>query len=59
MRVAFHGAGTCVFADGFEDVVAVPVETRVLDLGGPVVLILGGLSVLVLAVTLYKLWQFT
>lgn len=33
--------------------------TRVLDLGGPVVLILGGLSVLVLAVTLYKLWQFT
>lgn len=33
--------------------------TRVLDLGGPVVLILGALSVLVAAVTLYKLWQFT
>ena len=32
MRVAFHGAGTRVFADGFDDVVAVPVETRVLDL---------------------------
>jgi biopolymer transport protein ExbB len=32
---------------------------RVLELGGPVVLILGALSVLVAAVTLYKLWQFT
>ncbi|WP_238368643.1 MotA/TolQ/ExbB proton channel family protein [Mesobacterium pallidum] len=32
---------------------------RVFDLGGPVVLLLGALSVLVLAVVLYKLWQFT
>lgn len=31
----------------------------ILDLGGPVVLILGLVSVLVLAVVLYKLWQFT
>ncbi|WP_371156433.1 MotA/TolQ/ExbB proton channel family protein [Jannaschia sp. 2305UL9-9] len=29
----------------------------ILDLGGPVVMILLGLSVIVLAVTLYKLWQ--
>jgi len=34
------------------------VVLRIADLGGPVVLILGGLSVLVLAVILYKLWQF-
>lgn len=33
--------------------------TRILDLGGPVVLLLGVLSVLVLTVVLYKLWQFT
>lgn len=32
--------------------------TRLAELGGPVVLVLVGLSVLVLAVTLYKLWQF-
>ncbi|GAA6203038.1 MotA/TolQ/ExbB proton channel family protein [Aquicoccus sp. SU-CL01552] len=32
---------------------------RLADLGGPVVLILAGLSVLALAVILYKLWQFT
>ncbi|MFW2544430.1 MotA/TolQ/ExbB proton channel family protein [Primorskyibacter sp. 2E107] len=32
---------------------------RIFDLGGPVVLLLGALSVLVLAVVLYKLWQFT
>lgn len=32
--------------------------TRALDLGGPVVLILAGLSVLALAVMVYKLWQF-
>jgi biopolymer transport protein ExbB len=31
---------------------------RITDLGGPVVLLLGALSVLVLAVVLYKLWQF-
>ncbi len=31
---------------------------RILDLGGPVVLLLCALSVLVLAVILYKLWQF-
>lgn len=31
---------------------------RIADLGGPVVLLLGGLSVLVLTVILYKLWQF-
>ncbi len=31
---------------------------RIADLGGPVVLILGGLSVLVVAAILYKLWQF-
>lgn len=31
---------------------------RILDLGGPVVLLLCGLSVLVMAVVLYKLWQF-
>jgi biopolymer transport protein ExbB len=31
---------------------------RIADLGGPVVLLLGALSVLVLAVVLYKLWQF-
>ena len=33
--------------------------TRALDLGGPVVLILAALSVLALAVMVYKLWQFT
>lgn len=33
--------------------------TRIAELGGPVVLLLGALSVLVLAVVLYKLWQFT
>lgn len=32
---------------------------RILDLGGPVVLILGLLSIIVLSVVLYKLWQFT
>ena len=32
---------------------------RIADLGGPVVLLLGGLSVLVLTVILYKLWQFS
>ena len=32
--------------------------SRIADLGGPVVLILGALSVLVLTVVLYKLWQF-
>jgi phosphoglycerate dehydrogenase-like enzyme len=32
MRIAFHGKGTGVFADGFEAVCAVPVEARVLDL---------------------------
>lgn len=32
---------------------------HIADLGGPVVLLLGALSVLVLAVILYKLWQFT
>ena len=32
---------------------------RILDLGGPVVLVLGLLSVLVLTVGLYKLWQFS
>lgn len=32
---------------------------RILDLGGPVVLLLGALSVLVLAVILFKLWQFS
>ena len=32
---------------------------RITDLGGPVVLLLGALSVLVLAVVLYKLWQFS
>jgi len=32
--------------------------TRLADLGGPVVLILAGLSVLALAVMVYKLWQF-
>ena len=31
----------------------------ILDLGGPVVLVLGLISVLTLAVILYKLWQFT
>ncbi|MBL3567704.1 MotA/TolQ/ExbB proton channel family protein, partial [Rhodovulum sulfidophilum] len=31
---------------------------RVADLGGPVVLILIGISVLTVAVVLYKLWQF-
>ena len=31
---------------------------RIAELGGPVVLILGALSVLVLAVIAYKLWQF-
>lgn len=31
---------------------------RIADLGGPVVLLLCGLSVLVLTVVLYKLWQF-
>ena len=31
---------------------------RILDLGGPVVLLLGALSILVLTVVLYKLWQF-
>lgn len=33
--------------------------TSILDLGGPVVLILALVSVLTLAVVLYKLWQFT
>ncbi|MCT4553234.1 MAG: MotA/TolQ/ExbB proton channel family protein [Pelagimonas sp.] len=32
--------------------------TYIADLGGPVVLLLGGLSILVLAVVLYKIWQF-
>ncbi|MEI4262150.1 MotA/TolQ/ExbB proton channel family protein [Roseovarius sp. D0-M9] len=32
---------------------------RITDLGGPVVLILVALSILVMAVVLYKLWQFT
>ncbi len=32
--------------------------TGLLDLGGPVVALLACLSILVLAVTLYKLWQF-
>ena len=32
--------------------------TRVADLGGPVVMILMGVSVLTLALVLYKLWQF-
>lgn len=32
LRLAFHGGGTGVFADGFERVVAVPVAVRVLDL---------------------------
>lgn len=32
--------------------------TGILDLGGPVVLVLGLISVLTLAVILYKLWQF-
>ncbi|MBY6113241.1 MotA/TolQ/ExbB proton channel family protein [Mameliella alba] len=31
---------------------------RVYDLGGPVVVVLGVVSILVLAVVLYKLWQF-
>ena len=31
---------------------------RIAELGGPVVLLLGALSVLVLAVVLYKLWQY-
>lgn len=31
---------------------------RVADLGGPVVLLLGALSILVTTVVLYKLWQF-
>lgn len=33
LRVAFHGGGTAVFADGFEGLVAVPVEVRTLDRG--------------------------
>ena len=33
--------------------------TRIADLGGPVVVLLCALSVVVLAVVLYKLWQFT
>jgi biopolymer transport protein ExbB len=32
--------------------------TRIAELGGPVVLVLVGLSVLVLALVLYKAWQF-
>lgn len=32
---------------------------RIVELGGPVVLLLGAISVLVLAVVLYKLWQFS
>ncbi len=32
---------------------------RIADLGGPVVLILGALSALVLTVILYKMWQFS
>ncbi|MRU16610.1 MotA/TolQ/ExbB proton channel family protein [Roseovarius sp. A21] len=32
---------------------------RIVDLGGPVVLLLGAISVLVFAVVLYKLWQFS
>ncbi len=32
---------------------------RIADLGGPVVLVLGALSVLVLTVMLYKMWQFS
>ena len=32
--------------------------TRIAELGGPVVLLLAALSVLVCAVVLYKLWQF-
>lgn len=32
--------------------------SRILDLGGPVVLLLGALSVLALSVVLFKLWQF-
>lgn len=31
---------------------------RIADLGGPVVLLLGAISILVLAVMLFKLWQF-
>ncbi|WP_417207659.1 MotA/TolQ/ExbB proton channel family protein [Antarctobacter sp.] len=31
---------------------------RIFDLGGPVVILLGALSILVVAVILYKLWQF-
>lgn len=31
---------------------------HITDLGGPVVLLLGGISILVLAVILFKLWQF-
>ena len=31
---------------------------RAYDLGGPVVLLMGAMSILVLAVVLYKLWQF-
>ena len=32
--------------------------SRVAELGGPVVVILMGVSVLTLALVLYKLWQF-
>jgi phosphoglycerate dehydrogenase-like enzyme len=32
MKIAFHGKGTHVFADGFEALMDVPVEARVLDL---------------------------
>jgi biopolymer transport protein ExbB len=32
---------------------------RVLDLGGPVLLLLGAMSVILVAASLYKLWQFT
>ena len=32
---------------------------RIFDLGGPVVILLGALSIVVSAVVLYKLWQFT
>jgi biopolymer transport protein ExbB len=33
--------------------------TRLADLGGPVVLLLGAVSVVTLSVMVYKLWQFT
>lgn len=33
--------------------------SRILDIGGPVVMLLGAISVLTFAVVLYKIWQFS